>query len=136
MDVKSWSSLAEAIGFIAPVALLVVLLALGATLAYRGVAYADPAGGQDIEVPFARRMALFAMGGVFGATLGCFMGASQDLPASNILNMVVPLISGYIAYLTSRDMAPEVKMFVPGVVSILLLSLLVTFWHMKYYFSP
>lgn len=85
---------------------------------------------------FARRLWLFGMGGIFGATLGCFMGASQSLPASNMLNLLVPLISGYVAYLTSRDLAPEIKVFVPGTVSILLLALLIVFWQMKYYYAP
>jgi peptidoglycan/LPS O-acetylase OafA/YrhL len=136
MDLRSWHSIGAALAFLLPVMLLVALLAAGSALAYRGVTYSKLTDGSTTEIGITRRLWLFAMGATFGVTLGCFMGASQSMPASNILNLLVPLVSGYIAYMTSRDLAPEIRLFVPGMVSILLLALLITFWHMKYYFAP
>lgn len=62
------------------------------------------------------------------------MGASQGSTGASIINVVVPLVSGYVAYLTSKDLAPELKILVPGVIAALLLSLLVCFWQMRFYF--
>ena len=117
-----------------PLFLFEIILSALIALVYTGVSYKD-ASGTEIKVNFARRAFLFMMAGIFGGVIGAFMGGSQGATGAAIINIVAPLISGYVAYLTSRDLAPEVKIFVPGVVVALLLSLLVGFWQMKFFFA-
>ena len=75
------------------------------------------------------------MTAMFGAVLGGFMGASQSLPMSNVLTVIVPLVSGYIAYLTSRDLSDDIKLFVPGAIACMLVAMVASFWHMRFFFA-
>lgn len=133
MNFKNWESLWLAVQFLFPLIILIVVLAILLAFAYTGIGRYAP---ESTDMGFYRRMWLFGMSCAFGVTMGSFMGASQSMAAASIINVVVPLVSGYFAYLTSRDLAVEVKLFVPGAVAGLLLSLMISFWHMRFYFLP
>ncbi len=136
MNLRSWRVAGDALALLLPILIFALLLAIVIALFYSGVTYTDPATNANVKISFQRRTWLFMMGATFGTILGCFMGASQNLPAANILNVVVPLVSGYIAYITSKDLAVEIRLFVPGAVASLLIALLVSFWHMRLYYAP
>lgn len=81
-----------------------------------------------------RTAMVVAMFATFGATIGMFMGASASPIVTSILPPVITLISGYLALTASKDMPPEVKVFVPGALVALLLSLLFSAFYMKFWY--
>jgi hypothetical protein len=134
LNPNSLPAMIDALIFVYPLILFEILLSLLLAFCYRGVSYTAPGTDVSVEVAIVRRAFIFMMAGIFGGVIGAFMGSSQSATGAAIINIVVPIISGYIAYITSKDLAPEIKIFVPGVVVALLLSLIVSFWQMRFYF--
>ncbi|MCI5145608.1 MAG: hypothetical protein D3923_08765 [Candidatus Electrothrix sp. AR3] len=83
------------------------------------------------QTPFWSGLMIFSLFSVFGTTIGMFMGASRSDIVSSLLPPIMTLISGYIVYLGSKDLPDEVKIFIPGGIFILLLSLLFSAYYMK-----
>jgi len=80
---------------------------------------------------FWRSAIVFGVFAAFGTTIGMFMGASKSEIVSSLLPPIITLISGYLAYLGSRDLPDKLKALIPGGVFMLLVSLLYSAFYMK-----
>lgn len=78
-----------------------------------------------------RSTLFFSVFAAFGTTIGMFMGASKSEIVSSLLPPIITLISGYLAYIGSRDLPNKIKVLIPGGVFILLVSLLYSAFYMK-----
>lgn len=84
-----------------------------------------------IRCRFWRSGVVFGVFSAFGTTIGMFMGASKSEIVSSLLPPIITLISGYLAYLGSRDLPAKLKALIPGGVFVLLVSLLYSAFYMK-----
>ena len=84
-----------------------------------------------IHCRFWRSGIIFGMFSAFGSTIGMFMGASKSEIVSSLLPPIITLISGYLAYLGSKDLPVNLKVLIPGGVFVLLVSLLYSAFYMK-----
>jgi predicted neutral ceramidase superfamily lipid hydrolase len=87
------------------------------------------------KTPFWTCAMVFAVFGIFGVTIGMFMGASRSDIVSSLLPPIITLISGYIVYLGSKDLSDQMKELIPGAVFVLLLSLLFSAYYMKAWYA-
>ena len=78
-----------------------------------------------------RSVIVFSTFAAFGTTIGMFMGASKSDIVSSLLPPIITLISGYLAYLGSRELPIKIRALIPGGVFALLVSLLYSAFYMK-----
>lgn len=88
-----------------------------------------------IRCRFWRSSIVFGVFSAFGATIGLFVGASKSDIVSSLLPPIITLISGYLAYLGSRDLPVKIKALLPGGVFALLVSLLYSAFYMKSWYN-
>lgn len=75
------------------------------------------------------------MFGLFGATIGIFMGASKQPIVASILPPVITLASGYIVLTKTSDLSIRTRLILPAALMMLLLMLLLGAFYMKGYTS-
>ena len=51
---------------------------------------------------------------IFGAAIGVFIGGAKESIVSTILPSLITLVTGYIAYLATKEMDEEIKKNIPG----------------------
>ena len=83
------------------------------------------------QCEFWKSFMIFSVFSAFGITIGMFMGASKSEIVSSLLPPIITLISGYLAYLGSKELPDQVKVLIPGGVFVLLVSLLYAAYYMK-----
>ena len=116
----------NALDLLWPVRLLPLVLAAAVTLLYAKLSATE----------IFRRYGFIAMFAFFGATIGTFLGGSEEAEFSAILNALVTLASGYIAYVTSKDLPEEIKVLVPGALTCLLVSILFSNFYIRFFLHP
>ena len=83
------------------------------------------------QCEFWKSSIVFLVFSTFGITIGMFMGASKSDIVSSLLPPVITLVSGYLAYLGSKELPEQIKVLIPGGVFALLVSLLYAAYYMK-----
>jgi len=77
-------------------------------------------------------LAISLMFAIFGAAIGVFIGGAKESIVSTILPSLITLVTGYIAYLATKEMDEEIKKNIPGAMIMFLISLLFSSFYMKY----
>src|SRR6185436_8035433 len=77
-----------------------------------------------------RTTLIFLAFSFFGVTVGTFVGASSQPMVASILPPVLALISGYIAFVGSKDVLPATRMLIPGSLVLMLAMLQLATWYM------
>ena len=114
-----------AVEILIPVTVFCLLLILFLSFVYK----------KYIRCRIWRSAIVFGVFSAFGATIGMFMGASKSDIVSSLLPPIITLISGYLAFLGSKDLPLKIKALIPGGVFALLVSLLYSAFYMKAWYN-
>ncbi|TOM02820.1 hypothetical protein CGH85_23295 [Vibrio parahaemolyticus] len=117
-----------AVEILIPITVFCLVLVVAVSFGYRAYTTFD----------FFQSTLIFSVFSAFGTTIGMFMGASKSEIVSSLLPPLITLVSGYLAYIGSKDFSDNIKCSIPGGVLVLLISLLYAAFYMKswYMFTP
>jgi len=81
-------------------------------------------------LPLRYRIATCLGFGLYGVVVGVFMGASKVSLVNELLPALITVLSGYLAYLATRNTRRNyILIFGPGLITMVLCLLFSTFYH-------